>query len=237
MNINSNFSSPNFAIRDKAIKYIILHYTEMDFFEALTKLCEAQAKVSAHYLIKADGEIYRLVDEDKIAWHAGLSCWHGEDKLNNTSIGIEIDNVGTNPFPEMQIASCIELCKFLMKKYDIPRENIIGHSDIAPERKIDPGIYFDWSKLAEHNIGIWPSMHNLKPNDNIDIGLAQSKLARIGYNIKVTHILDSQTNYVLRAFQSHFCPQIIQAKGVDFYRDETSRYELDPLTYSLINIM
>jgi N-acetylmuramoyl-L-alanine amidase len=144
MLINNKFASPNFSKRSKLIEYAILHFTEMPFEGSLARLCDKAYEVSAHYLIKEDGEMFQLVDDKNVAWHAGVSSWCGQDKLNQNSIGIELDNLGDREFSKVQMNSCIELCKILAKKYDILAENFIGHSDVAPARKIDPGIFIDW---------------------------------------------------------------------------------------------
>lgn len=148
--------SPNFSPRNNKINFIIIHYTAMSFEGALKALCNKETKVSSHYLIKASGEIFQLVDDSLAAHHAGISFWKGVSSLNHSSIGIELDNMGNTKFALPQMDKCIELCKKLVTSYNIPKQNIIGHSDIAPNRKIDPGIYFDWKYLAKDNLGIWP---------------------------------------------------------------------------------
>ena len=189
MLINDKFSSPNCAKRKELIKYVILHFTELAFKDALARLCDAESEVSAHYLIKESGEVFQLVEDQKVAWHAGVSSWHGKSRINQNSIGIELDNLGNREFSEVQMRSCIKLCSILAKKYNLPKENFIGHSDIAPERKIDPGIFFDWKLLHEKGFGVW---HGLDPSSlNIDLykigdigeGISniQTKLKKIGY--------------------------------------------------------
>lgn len=149
------------------IEYIILHYTEMSFEDAVERLCSPKYEVSAHYLIHKNGEIFQLVNDEDIAWHAGVSYWRGKERLNQNSIGIEMDNLGNTPFTEAQYDSLISLCKELMKKHKIPAENVIGHSDIAPDRKVDPGIFFDWQKLAREGIGMEIMPVNKTQNANI----------------------------------------------------------------------
>lgn len=231
MVINFNFKSPNFSDRILPIKYVVLHYTEMNFEDALNKLLCKEAEVSAHYLIKKNGEIFQLVREDKIAWHAGQSYWHGLEKLNQNSIGIELDNSGVESFPQAQIDSCLKLCKYLKNKYNMSASNFIGHSDIAPERKIDPGIFFDWQLFAKHGFGIW---HDCKTTGSEElysfaakgsyIESLQQKLQSLGYKINITGIFDLQTNFVVRAFQAKFLPNILHKKGVDYYRNLSSIY-------------
>ena len=225
----TNFTSPNSDTRPNgsAINFIILHYTEMMFDDALAKLCDPSASVSAHYLLKEDGVIYQLVDDSMRSWHAGKSYWKGIEALNNCSIGIEIDNLGDRAFSDAQIKSCIKLCKYLMKKYDIKPHNVLGHSDIAPDRKIDPGIFFDWRMLASQNIGLWPrgAVQTSKATRLSDYASVQSNLSKFGYKIDITGVLDRQTMDVIRAFQSRFCPHKI--KSLDVYRDLNAIYEWD----------
>ncbi len=153
MNIRQR-PSPNFGERRNGAKpsLIILHYTGMKTAgEALERMCDPKSEVSAHYCIEEDGTIWQLVDEDRRAWHAGASSWQGETDINSHSIGIELVNpgheFGYRPFTEAQYQSLIPLCKAIMQRYDIKTENILGHSDVAPERKQDPGELFDWERL------------------------------------------------------------------------------------------
>ena len=162
-------NSPNFDRKrrsNKSIKFLIIHYTGMQSErESIARLCNPKSKVSSHFVINQKGKIYRLVQDNQIAWHAGKSCWGKYKNLNKNSIGIELVNKGhkfgyTN-FKKKQLSSLIKVCRNLIKKYRIKKQNIIGHSDIAPLRKIDPGEKFPWKQLAIRKIGIW---HNLKPN-------------------------------------------------------------------------
>lgn len=235
--ITQEYSSPNYAERIKDIKYIILHFTEMTFNDAIERLCDRKSNVSAHYIIRNDGSIYQLVEDNLIAWHAGLSSWKGEEKLNENSIGIEMDNLGDCAFPKEQMASCKDLCLYLMDEYNIASENILGHSDIAPDRKIDPGVYFDWKYLQQNGIGIIPKNKTKKQyisSDNINIEDAQKILKNIGYKIDITGILDQQTSQVLRAFQSRFCPEVIHQKGLQYYNNLDSKYYLDDITWKTL---
>lgn len=242
MKINNNFISPNYSERIKNIQYVIIHFTEMSFDGALTRLTDNISEVSAHYLIQNTGEIFRLVEDSKVAWHAGESYWQGQEKLNQTSIGIELDNLGVGAFPPIQIQSCINLCKHLKQLYDIPIINFIGHSDVAPDRKIDPGIFFNWCEFATHGLGIW---HDYFPHEskilykfgdfNKEILTLQSKLNKIGYKIYENSSFDIQTNYVIRAFQSKFYPKIILNKGVEFYKNKDSLYEWDTVSEEILN--
>ena len=169
MAIKTSFNySPNFnriKRRPKEIKFIIFHYTGMKKeSDAINKLTKIQSEVSCHYLIKSDGEIITIVPDLYIAWHAGKSTWKNYRSLNKNSIGIEICNPGHDfnykKFSIRQITSLLRLSKFLIKKYKINKKNILGHSDIAPERKKDPGEKFPWKYLAKNKISIWHTISN-----------------------------------------------------------------------------
>lgn len=218
MKIDHSFASPNYNDRpNHKIDFIIIHYTEMNFADALQKLCQPLGEVSCHYLIKEDGEIFRLVKDEKRAWHAGKSYWAGRENINDCSIGIELDNLGDRPFKEKQIESCIALCKNLIERHNINPKNILGHQDIAPERKIDPGIYFDWHRLAQNGLGLWPKeIKKSRFYSCIDI---QKALHKIGYNIELTNEWDEQTISVIRAFQYHFCQKYIFQLGFTAYNN------------------
>lgn len=159
--------SPNFDSREEqSVDMLVLHYTGMKSAqEALDRLCDElcdeRAKVSAHYLVDENGEIYQLVDEQNRAWHAGVSYWRENTNINQRSIGIEIVNkgheFGYTAFPQIQMESITELCSAILSRHDIPSRNVVGHSDIAPTRKKDPGELFDWKFLAEQGIGVFPS--------------------------------------------------------------------------------
>ncbi len=162
--------SPNFDSRDgQTIDMLVLHYTGMPTArEALDRLCDAQAKVSAHYVVDEDGTIYQLVAEENRAWHAGVSAWRGHSNINQRSIGIEIVNrgheFGYHPFPVEQMKSVAALCKGVVSRHAIPKRNVVGHSDVAPTRKEDPGELFDWKMLATQKIGLWPRELRGKPS-------------------------------------------------------------------------
>lgn len=205
-----NSPCPNFGSR---IRAIIIHYTEINLQETLEKFADPNSQVSSHYVVDKNGDIYNLIDDIERAWHAGESCWNGEANLNNYSIGIEIVNSGFEPYIDEQINSVITLVSYLKAKYNIKNYSIIGHSDIASERKQDPGKLFPWKKLAENNLGIYlldDIIHNQKPNYNykIDISAVQNKLASYGYKIAITNIVDQQTINVIKAFNDHFYPEI-----------------------------
>ncbi|MCE3254849.1 MAG: N-acetylmuramoyl-L-alanine amidase [Rickettsiaceae bacterium] len=202
--------SPAFNER---IRFLILHYTAQDFPTSLKLL---QDKVSVHYLVSdCPVEILQLVDNNKRAWHAGESSWGNRDNLNDTSIGIEIVNLdgNFNPYNEEQIEAVIFLCKKIIKDYQIAPNFVLGHSDIAPLRKLDPGSLFPWQKLYENGIGAMPNEEDVKDfEEKISIPTAlelQENLAKYGYKIDLTGEFDEQTKAVLDAFRRHFCPDLI----------------------------
>lgn len=205
--------SPNYNERSPyaAPDYLILHYTDMLTAQAaIDRLCDPAAQVSAHYLIDEAGTIVRLVPEDKRAWHAGVSCFDGITDFNARSIGIELANPGHShgyvTFPEAQMLALIDLCHDIMKRYNIQPANVLGHSDIAPARKRDPGELFDWRRLADERIGVWPEPEENDYNASAhwvdDIGLLMQALEKAGYDGKV----DPDT--LLTAFQRHFQPKV-----------------------------
>lgn len=161
MGYNTSYPSPNFDERERTIDMIVLHYTGMKTAEeALERLCDFEAQVSAHYLIDEDGTVYQMVDEEKRAWHAGVSSWNGVENVNHNSIGIELVNPGHEwgyrEFTQAQYDALIPLCQAIKARYNIPDENIVGHEDVAPTRKQDPGELFDWELLAKNGLGNWP---------------------------------------------------------------------------------
>lgn len=244
MKIDLRFRSPNYSIRKFPIQFIILHYTAIEFTAAINKLCHLESNVSAHYVIRADGEIFMLVEDQHIAWHAGASYWKNFYRLNEHSIGIELDNLSYTPYPIAQTQSCVNLCNHLVKLHNIPRFNILGHSDIAPDRKSDPGPFFDWSYLATHNLGLWHGLSEANDDYNImyqfgdrssNIYKLQQKLQILGYKIESTGIFDSQTNYVVRAFQTHFYPQLITKFGKELYHDDHHLYPWDSVSNGLLH--
>ncbi|MGY8992792.1 MAG: N-acetylmuramoyl-L-alanine amidase [Rhodospirillales bacterium] len=196
-----NVPSPNHDARPPGggIDVLVFHYTDMESSEAaLKRLCDSDSKVSAHYLIGSDGRVFRLVAESRRAWHAGQAFWCGQADINDRSIGIELDNPGEGagkaPFPALQMAALAMLCTEILRRYPIPARNVVGHSDIAPRRKQDPGILFDWQGLARKGIGIWPCTPRAEPPDEAK---ASDRLEAIGYEI-----VDPRASLV--AFQRHF---------------------------------
>ena len=199
--------SPNFDERKEPLEMIVLHYTGMRSAQAaLDRLRDPEAKVSAHYVVDEDGEVYSLVAEDKRAWHAGVSSWKGKTDINSRSVGIEIVNpgheFGYRPFPDGQIKSVINLSKEIIKRNVILPENIVGHSDIAPKRKTDPGELFPWKKMAENGIGLWTDDF-CAPDKSVT-----EMLEIIGYDTT-----DEQA--ALTAFQRRFYPEAILNKAPD----------------------
>ncbi|MHA1538096.1 MAG: N-acetylmuramoyl-L-alanine amidase, partial [Alphaproteobacteria bacterium] len=187
--------SPNHEARspDIPIDILLLHYTGMETAEgALERLCDPAAKVSAHYTIDEDGTLYRHVGEDRRAWHAGKSFWAGSYDINGRSIGIELVNpgheFGYRAFPEAQMAALIELAGGILARHPIPPHRVLGHSDVAPGRKQDPGELFDWARLADAGIGLWPG--EAAEEDGMPIAAIQMLLARIGYEVAGTNALD-----------------------------------------------
>lgn len=218
MQIISN-PSPNFDSRNGAsITMLVLHYTGMmTGHGALARLCDPEAKVSSHYLIEEDGRIFQLVEESERAWHAGVSCWRGERAVNAHSIGIEIVNpgheYGYRPFPELQMQSVVALSNTILERYPISANNVIGHSDVAFQRKEDPGELFDWQGLAAQGIGLWHDNPQVQGDLWLRMGdkgeqviQMQVALADYGYDITATGEFDILTEQCVVAFQRHFRP-------------------------------
>ena len=223
--------SPNFDPKKRKtnqIKFLILHYTGMKTEKAaINRLTDIESRVSAHYLIKQNGEIITLVPDLYTAWHAGKSVWKNYSSLNKVSIGIEIVNPGHDinykKFSKIQLAALVRLSKFLIKKYRINLKNILGHSDIAPERKKDPGEKFPWKLLSKKKIGYW---HNLNQNELIknrnlktsskEKNLFLTNLFKIGYQKKFLYNSNfnriSFDQIISKAFQRRFRPEIINGK-------------------------
>ncbi|WP_285407698.1 N-acetylmuramoyl-L-alanine amidase [Pseudomonas sp. FR229a] len=207
---------------DSRIQFVVVHYTSASLERSLQLLTHGE--VSSHYLIGDDkgATIYKLMDENQRAWHAGESQWQGRTWLNSSSIGIEIVNPGYKdtptgrlwyPYSEAQIQSLITLLKDISQRNGISPRHIIGHSDIAPLRKLDPGPLFPWKRLADEGLGLWPNEQAVARQQAVfnssplpDIGWFQSQLARLGYDTPQTGELDVATRHVLAAFQMHYRP-------------------------------
>jgi len=216
--------SPNFDLykrNEKNIKYLIFHYTGMNSDRlALKKLTNNNSKVSCHYYIDKFGNIIQLVPDLYVAWHAGKSSWNRDKFLNKNSIGIEISNPGHENgyknFNKKQIKNLIKLSKFLVKKYKIKNQNILGHSDIAPLRKKDPGEKFPWKFLASKKIGIWHNVNfeeckKLRRN-YIDLkkNIFLKKLKKFGYNIN--YLNSKELKKIIKNFQRRFRPELVNGK-------------------------
>lgn len=215
--------SPNFDDRDKTIPIdmLVLHYTGMKTgAAAIERLCDPAAKVSAHYVVEENGRIFSLVREDNRAWHAGLSFWRGARDINGRSIGIEIVNpgheFGYRQFPTVQIESVKSLATDIIARHAIPARNIVGHSDVAPARKEDPGELFNWRDLAESGIGLWPGNMAQMPvsrdtlaegAEGMAVRALQDALQEIGYEILSDRCFGKALTHVVRAFQRHWRPE------------------------------
>ena len=225
LKIDFNYS-PNFNFikrKHNKIKFLIFHYTGMKKeSDAIKKLTKIQSEVSSHYFIKNNGDIISMVPDLYTAWHAGQSTWKNYKSLNKYSIGIEINNPGHQfnykKYSSRQINSILSLSKHLIKKYNIKKKNILGHSDIAPNRKKDPGEKFPWKFLAEHKIGLWHSLSNnlLKKNRQVKINNSDKKLFfknlyKIGYsrNLLKKYYITQNLRLTTKAFQRRFRQELI----------------------------
>lgn len=201
--------SPNWNQRMLPVSMVVLHYTGMPTAdEALQRLCDPAAQVSAHYLIEEDGTVHRLVREDRRAWHAGKSHWRGITDVNSASVGIELVNPGHEwgyrPFPDQQMAALLPLLADIVQRHDIPCANVVAHSDIAPVRKEDPGELFDWHLLARHRLCLpRPRVTMPSPYDNDSAFMLA--LERWGYDI-------SDAAAAVRAFQRRWRPEWIDGE-------------------------
>ena len=198
--------SPNFDERALPVTMAVLHYTGMqDAASAIARLADAEAKVSAHYVVAEDGQVVRMVAEDKRAWHAGRSWWRGITDINSASIGIEIVNpgheFGYRPFPEAQVEAVIQLLGGIVERYGITRGNVVGHSDVAPARKDDPGELFPWYRLARLRLALPRPTKNLMDPHWSDAGFLLA-LERFGYDV-------TDGVAAVRAFQRRFRPEMI----------------------------
>lgn len=215
--------------QNERVRFLIMHYTALDDSKSLKTLTQEQ--VSAHYLVPKDPKskngkpvVLQLVDENKRAWHAGVSNWNGRSNLNDNSIGIEIVNPGYTtdmlgernwyPYNEKQVTAIAALAKDIINRYQLTPDNVIGHSDIAPLRKQDPGKLFPWKRLATMGIGAWPDrstvLKNLdgrSPYEPADVKAIQALLKKYGYDqIPQNGVLDKETRTTISAFQMHFRP-------------------------------
>lgn len=213
--------SPNFNERVgvSGPDILIMHYTGMQSCAAaVARLTDAASRVSSHYTVDEDGTIYRHVAEELRAWHAGVSHWRGETDINSRSVGIEIVNpgheFGYRAFPAVQIDAVMQLSKGIVARHKIPARNVIGHSDIAPGRKTDPGELFPWKQFANAGLGIWVEAKAgreaslARPDTGALVGELQAALVRYGYGLEITSFYDEPTELVVSAFQRHFRPAL-----------------------------
>ncbi|MCX2721868.1 N-acetylmuramoyl-L-alanine amidase [Roseibium salinum] len=236
--------SPNHGERAQGvpIDMVVLHYTGMPTAEAaLKRLCDPRAEVSAHYLVDEDGSILQCVPEARRAWHAGRSFWKGETDINSRSIGIEIVNPGHEhgyrAFPEEQVDAVSRLVADVCRRHGIDPWMVLGHSDIAPERKQDPGELFPWIRLAEKNVGVYVEPFPIRSgllmqegDSGQPVEALQSMLALYGYDVAITGVFDRRTQLVVAAFQRHFRPQ-----KVDGIADQSTIETLNALLRKLPN--
>lgn len=217
--------SPNHDARPEGepIDTLVLHYTGMrSAAEAIARLRDPAAKVSSHYVVEEDGTVWRLVPEERRAAHAGVSYWRGHTALNGRSIGIEIVNPGHEhgyrDFPVLQMVAVCDLCLSILSRHAIPARNVVAHSDIAPDRKEDPGEKFDWAGLAREGVGLWPEGvpdHGTggAVRDAADLRDVRRALGDIGYRVAPEGALDPALSTVLRAFQRHWRPEAVNGQA------------------------
>jgi N-acetylmuramoyl-L-alanine amidase len=210
--------SPNHGERRAVIDMLLLHYTGMpDADDALRRLCDVASGVSAHYFVFQDGRIVQCVPEGRRAWHAGESSWGGVADINSCSVGVEIANPGHgwryDDFPDTQVAALIALARDILARQPIPAGRVLGHSDVAPLRKQDPGEKFPWNRLAAAGIGAWVEPEPITPgvpltagDEGPEVRQLQAQLAAYGYGLPVTGRYDEATGAVVTAFQRHFRP-------------------------------
>ena len=209
--------SPNFEARKSPPDMVVLHYTGMPTGEAaLERLRDPASKVSSHYLVEEDGRVFRLVPEERRAWHAGVSFWKGETDINGRSLGIEIVNpgheFGYRPFPEAQVSAVIALLADIRSRWTVEDGFIVGHSDVAPDRKDDPGELFPWKRLAEAGHGLWaeppaaPGAPLGEGEEGAGVFALQAGFTRLGYDSAPSGRFDAHTTAVVRAFQRHWRP-------------------------------
>ena len=225
--------SPNYSKKRRQkseIKFVIIHYTGMQSeIESIKRLKDPKFKVSCHYLISRKGAVTQMVRDENIAWHAGKSKWKGFRNLNNYSIGIELVNKGHQfayqSFSHQQISSLIKLCKKIKKKYHIKKENFLGHSDVAPLRKVDPGEKFPWKKLSRFKIGKWYVKINImiEVNSKKIETLFFKNLRKIGFRYFGNNKRSLKNKKVIKAFQLHYLPSSVTGK-IDKKTFEISRF-------------
>lgn len=218
-------ASPNHGERKggRTPDSLILHYTGVPTGEAAVRLlCDPATQVSAHYVVMPDGALLQLVPETRRAWHAGKGSWAGETDMNDISLGIEIahpghkDGAAAFPYPQAQIATVTALCQDIVARWRIAPQRVLAHSDIAPDRKIDPGEFFPWAQLAKAGIGHYVAPCPIADGPRLeldargaDVKELQSLLASYGYGIEPSGVYEARTQSVIRAFQRHFRPALV----------------------------
>jgi N-acetylmuramoyl-L-alanine amidase len=217
--------SPNYDERVHATDILLLHYTGMaSTAGAIERLCDPGAKVSCHYVIEEDGNVIQLVPEARRAWHAGQSSWEGMGDVNSRSIGIEIANPGHSygypDFPDPQIAAVIALCRDLVERHRFRADRVLAHSDVAPQRKWDPGEKFPWKQLHHAGVGAWVEPAPIRPGTVLmsrgigsEVARLQAGLRVYGYGVETTGVYDELTEAVVMAFQRHFRPDCIDGRA------------------------
>jgi N-acetylmuramoyl-L-alanine amidase len=247
--------SPNFDARTRPIDLVVLHYTGMQDAEtAIARLTDPApiagnypgpwqspgvapdaplSRVSSHYVVDEAGQVFRLVPEEHRAWHAGASSWEGEGDINARSIGVEIVNGGHDfglpDYPEAQIEGVIALLRDILDRWpELSARRVVGHSDVAPDRKQDPGEKFPWKRLAEAGVSIWPDHVAVQVGSSDPIAQIQQHLAAIGYSVAETGGMDAATKNALVAFQRRFRPS-----RVDGFADDETRYLLTAVAHQL----
>ncbi len=233
-------ASPNYGARRGWTRpdMIVLHYTGMDDAQAVARwLSNPDSKVSAHYLVEEDGTVIQMVSEWHRAWHAGASFWAGEHDINSVSIGIEIQNHGHEapdglpPYPRVQMEAVAALCRDIAGRWSVPPDRVLGHSDVAPGRKRDPGEHFDWQWLAEQGVGIWVPPAPISDEADAtteDVAGLKAKLARVGYGVSAGPDYDDRTEAAVAAFQRRFRPARVDGRA-----DASTRETLDRLLAKL----
>lgn len=213
--------SPNHDERMLTADILLLHYTGMtSTADAIERLCDPAAMVSSHYVVEESGNVLQLVPEARRAWHAGLSSWEGVSDINSRSIGIEIANPGHSygypDFPEFQITAVIALSRDIVSRHRVRAERVLAHSDVAPQRKLDPGEKFPWGRLHQAGVGAWVTPLPIRPGPGLapgdcgpDVAELQAALGRYGYGIEASGVYDDLTEAVVTAFQRHFRPDCI----------------------------
>jgi N-acetylmuramoyl-L-alanine amidase len=223
--VSAVIPSPNHDERLLPIDILLLHYTGMaSTAAAVGRLCDPASKVSSHYVVDEHGEILQLVPEPRRAWHAGQSSWEGESDVNSRSIGVEIANSGHGfgypDFPQAQIASVVALCHDVVTRHRIRADRVLAHSDVAPQRKLDPGEKFPWGRLHRSGVGAWVTPLPIRPDAGLgpgdcgpEIADLQAALRDYGYGIDATGVYDELTQAVVTAFQRHFRTDCIDGRA------------------------